>query len=173
MISVLHSGRERWIKMQTHCRSDPALSQIASIASVKKRESSVPMAKVARHMTLCPLKYLTMSSESCGLAQAFLGRGNRKKEQTICWRTTNGHHYSCVSIKWRTEQFPTSSSRRRLASAENGPPFLISTQLPRHTGHNGNPFFSRRACCITGGNLVSLVRRHDSLHSLQHFALAC
>ena len=83
MISVLHSGRERWIRMQTHCRSDPVWTQIASIASIKKRESSVPLAKVARHMSLCPLKYLTMSSESCGLAQAFLGRGNRRKEQTI------------------------------------------------------------------------------------------
>ena len=131
------------------------------------------MAKVARQIMLCLSKCLTMSSESCTLAPAFPGRGNRRKEQRICWRSTNGHHYSCITIKWQTEQFPTSSSGSRLASAQNGPPSPISTQLPRHTGCNGTPFFSRRVCCITGGNLLNLVRRHGSLYSLQHFALVC
>ena len=89
--------------MQTHCRGDPALTRFASIASVKKRESSVPMAKVARHMTLCPLKYLTMSSESCGLAHHSWGEetGGKSKQSaggppmdtiTVAYQSNDGQN---------------------------------------------------------------------------------
>lgn len=170
MISVLHIGPERCIRMQTHCRKLPCFASNCIHCRCKKTESSDPM---ARHMTLCPLKCLTMLSESCSLAPAFLGTGHGRKEQTICWRTTNGHHYSCVPITLRTEQFPTSSSERRLTSAQNGPPLSILTSLPRHIWRNGTPFFSKWACCIIGGNLLNLIWRHGSLYSLQHLALAC
>ena len=92
-VSVLHIGPERVIRMQMHYRGNPVLRQIVSNASAKKRESYVQMVKVARQMTLCPSKYPTMSSENCSLAPAFPGRGNRRKEQITCWRTTNAIAY--------------------------------------------------------------------------------
>ena len=62
---------------------------------------------------------------------------------------------------------------KETGKSQSGPPLPILTRLPRHTGHNGIPFFSKRVGCIIGGNLLNLVRRHGSLNSLQHFALAC
>ena len=38
MISVLHIGPERIIRMQMHCRGDHVLRKITSIASDKKRD---------------------------------------------------------------------------------------------------------------------------------------
>lgn len=67
-----------------------------------------------------------------------------------------------LTLKWK-----------ETANAQSGLPFPFLVHLPRHTGHNGTPFFSGRACCITVGNLLNLVRTHHSLYSIQHFTLAC
>ena len=98
-----------------------------------------------------------MSSESCSLAPVFLRGGTRGRSKepirrqpidtTRIVHPSNGEQNNFPHFQVKGDwQMPRVA--RRCPSL---------TRLPRHTGHSGIPFYSRRASCITGGNLLNLV----------------